>query len=96
MKRIRAEKMEEVLNRNVICKFCQNKDSCDMAEDSIIFCTKFKRVRTPIEHLVDFYECKKGHRFGVNHTNNGFRKNSIPCPVCRNSAFFREMVKFGV
>lgn len=95
MKSRHVEKME-VVNKNAICSFCQNKGSCKMADDSIAFCTTFKKSKMSIEHLVDFYECKQGHKFGVDGIDYEVHKSSIPCPVCRNPAFFRETVKFGV
>ncbi|MCP8307539.1 MAG: hypothetical protein H3Z54_02440 [archaeon] len=96
MKRRHLEKMEEIIDKSAICKFCQKKDSCKIAENSIIFCTEFKKGRTSIERFVDFYECKQGHRFGVDNIGEELRKNSIPCPVCLNPAFFREMVRFKI
>ncbi|MCP8319900.1 MAG: hypothetical protein H3Z52_03025 [archaeon] len=93
MRRKHIEEMEKVGYKNTICKYCQNRDSCSMVKNDTIFCTGFKKGRTPIELLVDFYECDKGHRFGVDNVSDVFRKDSILCPVCRCPAFFREVMK---
>lgn len=94
MKGRRANKLEKIVNESAICKCCQNKDSCNIAENNIIFCTTFKESRSLVKNFVDLYECKQGHRFGVKYFNNEIYKSSIFCPVCHDLAFFKETMKF--
>ncbi|MEM3451237.1 MAG: hypothetical protein QXD42_02025 [Nitrososphaerales archaeon] len=74
MRNRRLEKMEELINKSAICKSCQNKDSCNIAENNIIFCTAYKENRIFGKNSVDLYECSQGHRFRVKHSNNGIYK----------------------
>ncbi|MEM3436966.1 MAG: hypothetical protein QXP55_00320 [Nitrososphaerales archaeon] len=93
MKSRRVEKLEELMNKSTICKSCQNKDSCNIVENNIIFCTAYKESRTSVKNFIDLYECRQGHKFGVKHFDNELYKSSIFCPVCNKLAFFKEVMK---
>ncbi|NWG09043.1 MAG: hypothetical protein HXX80_01805 [Nitrososphaerales archaeon] len=62
-----------------------------MDKDKVAFCTGFVRSN---DHLVDFYQCVRGHGFGVDHISDDFRKESILCPVCHYPASFKETMRF--
>jgi hypothetical protein len=64
-----------------------------MDKDKVAFCTGFIRRNY---RLVDFYQCARGHGFGVDHISDNFRKESILCPVCHHPASFRETMRFDV